>query len=110
MRIKNLFKNRLFYLNVALVLLLGVMVAAPRIGASQLPTFIRQAFAAFGPIQGDGTVGRIAKASGANTLVDSIMSESGSVITVDGQLTTSQVNTNAIQGSLTGNGNIGIAA
>ncbi len=127
MRIKNLFKNRLFYLNVALILLLGGMIVAPRIGAGRLQAFIKQVFAAVGDTiqsDGSGTVGTIARATGNNQIGNSIMSESGSgstaAITVAGNLTannlitagtgnviTTQINTNNIQG----NGNdIGIQA
>ena len=99
MRIKDLLRNRLFYLNVGLILLLGAMVVAPRIGAGRIPALIKQAFAALGPIQGDGTVGKIARASGANQLTDSIMSESGSEITIAGA--SSQLNVRNIQGGAT---------
>jgi len=96
-------------LNIALILLLGAMAAAPRIGAGRLPAFIKQVFAAVNPIQGDGTVGKIAKASGANQITDSIISDDGSNITVgsgtgvtittSGQITAlTQVNTPAVQG------------
>lgn len=48
---------------------------------------IKDTVSAGGGVDGSGTAGNISKWSDANTLTDSILSESGSVVTVTGALT-----------------------
>lgn len=96
---KHTFKSPVFIINALLIAFLAMLALNANADRLHLPRVVKQALAAVELITGSGNTGRLtAFAGNANQIGDSIMSESGLVVTVGGELSATQVNSPAFQG------------
>ena len=77
---KKLIKSPLFYANILLLVILFLFVTSLNVNNSKLPSFVKKAIAAVQSITGQGATNQLAAFSGANTIGNSIIYDTGSAI------------------------------
>ena len=77
---KKFIKSPLFYANILLLVILFLFVTSINVNNSKLPSFVKKAIAAVQSITGQGTTNQLAAFSGANTIGNSIIYDTGSAI------------------------------